>query len=406
MWLNHPLQRIMLATLLVSAGLRAQPHYPDLGRLATPTEIKAWDIDVRADFKGLPVGRGSAAKGSELWENKCASCHGVFGESNQVFPPLVGGTTASDMAQGRVAAMTNGTAPYRTTLMKVSQVSTLWDYINRAMPWNAPKSLSTDEVYAVTAYLLNLGGIVADDFVLSQDTIAAVQASLPNRNGKTMQHGLWHVQGKPDVNAIACVKHCGNGRVSSALPDYARNAHGNLAEQNRSYGPYRGIDTTQAPSLEPITSRITTSMPISRVTPMATSMTAVPASMLLAHEARPTPPSSINTAATSTTAAAGTLATTVTAKTVSPPPTASAAQINALLNTHNCTACHGMTQKIVGPALSAITKKYASQPNAAAYLAEKITAGSQNVWGTIPMPAQTLPAQDIARIVQWLMQPQ
>ena len=69
--------------------------------------------------------------------------------------------------------------------MKVSSVSTLWDYINRAMPWNAPKSLSTEEVYAVTAYLLNLGGVLPDNFVLSDRNIAEVQQRLPNRNGMT-----------------------------------------------------------------------------------------------------------------------------------------------------------------------------------------------------------------------------
>ena len=67
--------------------------FPGIGRAATPQEVAAWDIDVRPDFKGLPAGSGSVAKGQEVWEAKCASCHGVFGESNQVFNPLVGGTT-------------------------------------------------------------------------------------------------------------------------------------------------------------------------------------------------------------------------------------------------------------------------------------------------------------------------
>jgi cytochrome c len=87
----------------------------------------------------------------------------VFGESNEVFSPIVGGTTADDIRTGRVASLNDGSFPGRTTLMKLSTLSTLWDYINRAMPWNAPKSLTPDEVYAVTAYMLSLGGIVADD---------------------------------------------------------------------------------------------------------------------------------------------------------------------------------------------------------------------------------------------------
>ena len=147
--------------------------------------MAAWDIDVRPDFKGLPKGTGSVAQGKDVWEAKCASCHGIFGESNEVFTPLVGGTTEDDVKTGRVARLTDPAFPGRTTLMKVSTISTLWDYIHRAMPWNAPKSLKPDEVYAVTAFLLNLGGVVPDDFVLSDRNIAEAQQLLPNRNGMT-----------------------------------------------------------------------------------------------------------------------------------------------------------------------------------------------------------------------------
>src|SRR5690242_17270221 len=113
----------------------------NVGRPATPAEIKAWDIDVRPDFKGLPPGSGSVAQGQKIWDDKCASCHGTFGESNEVFTPLVGGTTAEDIRTGRVKTLVTGDVA-RTTLMKVATLSTLWDYIRRAMPWNAPKSLS------------------------------------------------------------------------------------------------------------------------------------------------------------------------------------------------------------------------------------------------------------------------
>jgi S-disulfanyl-L-cysteine oxidoreductase SoxD len=236
MWRN------VFLTVLLFVGV-VQAQLPNLGREATPAEIAAWNIDVRADFRGLPKGAGSVAKGNDVWDAKCASCHGVFGESNAVFPPLVGGTTKDDMTKGRVAGMINGTAPYRTTLMKVSQLSTLWDYINRAMPWTAPKSLSTEEVYAVTAYLLNLGGIVPDDFTLSDQNIAQVQATLPNRNGKTTKHGLWDVKSKGDTRNTACMRNCGEGKVTSTMPDYAKSVHGNLAEQDRPYGPYRGMVT-------------------------------------------------------------------------------------------------------------------------------------------------------------------
>ena len=81
---------------------------------------KAWDIDVRADFKGLPAGSGSVAKGQDVWEAKCANCHGIFGESNEVFSPIVGGTTKDDVRTGRVANLLRPDYPQRTTLMKVS----------------------------------------------------------------------------------------------------------------------------------------------------------------------------------------------------------------------------------------------------------------------------------------------
>ena len=152
-----------------------KPLQSGIGRTATPAEIKAWDIDVRPDFKGLPKGSGSVAKGMDVWESKCASCHGIFGESNEVFSPIVGGTNKDDIRTGRVARLNDPSFPGRTTLMKLSSVSTLWDYINRAMPWTQPKSLSTEEVYAVTAYILNMGGVVSDSFTLSDQNMAEVQ---------------------------------------------------------------------------------------------------------------------------------------------------------------------------------------------------------------------------------------
>lgn len=236
----------VLAALAVAVALpaAAQARYPGIGRAATPAEIAAWDIDVRTDFKGLPKGSGSVAKGEILWEGKCAACHGTFGESNEVFAPLVGGTTAEDIRTGRVKALVTGDVA-RTTLMKVSTVSTLWDYINRAMPWNAPKSLATDEVYAVLAYLLNLGDIVPADFTLSNENIVEVQKRMPNRHGMQREHGLWDVKGKPDVRNVACMKDCPvTATVASALPEHAIGTHGNLRDQNRPVGPARGLDTS------------------------------------------------------------------------------------------------------------------------------------------------------------------
>ncbi|MBI1773482.1 MAG: c-type cytochrome [Burkholderiales bacterium] len=230
------------ASLTVSAE-----NYSGIGRAATTKEVAAWDIDVRPDFKGLPKGRGSVDQGQQVWDGKCASCHGTFGESNQVFAPIVGGTTKDDVKNGRVAALTGNSQPQRTTLMKVATVSTLWDYINRAMPWNAPKTLTTDEVYAVTAYMLNMGGIVADDFVMSDENIAEVQKRMPNRDGMTEKHGLWQTNGKPDVKNTACMKEClKEVKITSELPAFARSANGNPVEQNRTVGAVRGVDLNKA----------------------------------------------------------------------------------------------------------------------------------------------------------------
>ena len=358
------------AVLLLGSGLAtAQPGYSGIGRAATPREVAAWDIDVRPDFKGLPKGSGSVAQGMVIWEDKCASCHGVFGESNQTFSPLVGGTTAQDIQTGHAARLNDAAYPGRTTLMKVSTLSTLWDYINRAMPWTAPKSLQPDEVYAVTAYLLNLGGIVPDDLTLSDRNVAEVQQLLPNRNGVTTDHGLWPGRassqggvgtgigngGKPDVQALACMKDCAaEPMIASFLPEFARNAHGNLAEQNRRIGAQRGADTSRPAAASAALARQDTATGVG------------------------TAPSPVSAA-----------------------PSASGAAL-ALLQRNNCLACHGVDSKIVGPSLREVAKKYADRADAVAYLSGKIRSGGSGLWGQIPMPAQTLKEADAGKIAQWL----
>jgi cytochrome c551/c552 len=352
----------MVLVLLAAPGAAwAQaPVYTGIGRAATPAEVRTWDIDVRPDFKGLPAGSGTVAKGQDVWEAKCASCHGIFGESNEIFSPIVGGTTKDDLRTGRVARLNDPSFPGRTTLMKLATVSTLWDYINRAMPWNQPKSLSVEEVYAVTAYILNLGGVVPDDFTLSDRTIRDVQRMLPNRNGMTTEHGLWPGAGigvrKPDVTARACMKDCATDtKVASFLPDFARDAHGNLAEQNRLVGAQRGADTTQPPRAA-----------------------AAPG------DAR---------------------ATTVAAATASAPAKPAAAAPNAawaLAQKHTCTACHGLDSKLVGPSFVDIAARHAARADAVDYLTAKIRAGGAGVWGPIPMPPQSLGDADAKSIAQWL----
>ncbi len=318
---------------------------------------------MRPDFKGLPVGRGSVEKGQDIWEAKCEQCHGVFGESNQVFSPLVGGMTADDVKTGHVARLLDPSFPGRTTLMKVATVSTLWDYINRAMPWNAPKSLTPDEVYSVTAFLLNLGGVVPDDFTLSNTNMAEAQARMPNRNGMTTDHALWpgkEFGGKPvpDVKAVACMNNCvADVKIASNLPDFARNAHGNLAEQNREVGAQHGAQTNR-PEVK------------------------AGASSAESKVAAATP---------------ATPAVSPTSKTESSGVDGKAAL--ALATKNVCTACHGVSQKIVGPAFADIAKKHAGKAD---YIAAKIRSGGSGVWGPIPMPAQTLSDTEIKVIATWL----
>lgn len=241
------------ALLGAAAAGQAGDAYPGIGRAATASELAAWDRDVRPDFKGLPAGRGSVAEGQPLWEARCAACHGVFGESNEWMQPLAGGTGAEDMRRGRVARLADPAYPQRSSLMKLATLSTLWDTIARSMPWNAPGTLSVDETYAVTAYLLHLGDIVDADFVLDRDSIARVQQRLPNRDGMQVAHALWPggLTGsaqRPDTQARACRRACpAPQRVVGFPAGHARDSHGDLAGQNRLVGAQRGAAASAAP---------------------------------------------------------------------------------------------------------------------------------------------------------------
>ncbi|MGU3861369.1 c-type cytochrome [Pseudomonas aeruginosa] len=244
-------EALLLCALLAGSAAAAEDPFQGIGRAATPDEVRAWDIDVRADFLGLPAGSASVAEGKQIFAEKCAACHGAEGESNAMFTPLIGGTDAQDVEVGRVQALSAGPSRERTVFMKTATLSSLFDYIQRAMPWTEPKSLQPDEVYGVLAYLLNLAQIVPADFVLNQANMAEVQALLPNRNGMTNDHGLWPGApasqggmgngGTPDVQAEACMQDCSEEiKLSPPVPPPMRQAQGNPAEQNRSFGAVRG----------------------------------------------------------------------------------------------------------------------------------------------------------------------
>ena len=294
----------------------AVPLQFGFGKPATAQEIAGWDIDVRPDGTGLPKGRGSVAQGQAIYDEKCASCHGTFGESNSYMQIAGGvGTLATDQ-------------PVRTTGSKLNYATTLWDYINRAMPFTAPQTLQPDEVYALTAYVLNLNDIVPADAVLDADSLPRV--TMPNRDGFTTDHGFMRRDGKPDTHNVPCMKDCVQAvRLSSEMPDYARDQHGNLAEQARAVGAAGAGGTKTAAGAR--------------------------AGLDLAKAA-------------------------------------------------SCTACHGVTEKLVGPGFREVATRYAGDTAAESRLVAKVRNGGTGAWGGIPMPAQPQVKDSDARaLVQWIL---
>lgn len=181
------LRGLIAAGLVAALPLLAAPAAADglgLGRAATPAEVAAWDIDVRPDGAGLPEGAGDAYTGEEVFAEKCAYCHGDFGEGVDRWPVLAGGqgTLTSDR-------------PVKTIGSYWPYLSTVWDYIYRAMPFGAAQSLTPDEVYAITAYLLYMNDVIEDDtFVLSRESFGEIR--LPNE-------GNFFMDDRPDTPTLA-----------------------------------------------------------------------------------------------------------------------------------------------------------------------------------------------------------
>jgi S-disulfanyl-L-cysteine oxidoreductase SoxD len=159
-----------LVAAALTLGLLAAPAFAsDFGRPATRAEIKLWDIDVAPDGKGLPVGGGTVAQGKQVFADNCAACHGDNGQGG-IKDRLAGG-------QGTLASG----APVKTVGSFWPYATTLYDYIHRAMPYPTPGSLSTDDTYAVTAYILSLNGIVPPDGKVDKDSLPKIK--MPNRDG-------------------------------------------------------------------------------------------------------------------------------------------------------------------------------------------------------------------------------
>lgn len=180
----------LAAPALAQSG---KPRNYGIGHAATNEQIAGWDIDVRPDGQGAPPGRGSVKEGEKVYMERCAACHGEFGESAGRWPQL---------AQGKGTLATHD--PVKTVGSYFPYVSSVFDYVRRSMPFGDAQSLSTDELYAVVAFVLNLNDIVDDNFVLSKETWDKVK--MPNQGGffdddrKTAEKAFW--------NKNPCMKDC------------------------------------------------------------------------------------------------------------------------------------------------------------------------------------------------------
>jgi S-disulfanyl-L-cysteine oxidoreductase SoxD len=175
-----------MLVLALTTSAHAQGHYW-IGRLATSEEIAGWNIDIDRHGNNLPPGSGSVSRGREVFEQQCAACPGAKGEGG-VGDRLAGG-------QGTMATP----KPVRTVGSYWPYAPTLFDYIRRAMPQNAPQSLSNDDVYSVSAYILNLNGLLSANGTLDAKKLSAIR--MPNRN-------MFGGDPRPDVRNPACMTGC------------------------------------------------------------------------------------------------------------------------------------------------------------------------------------------------------
>ena len=187
-------KKLLIFSLIVIIPnlLIAKERKFNLGKIATKTEIAGWDIDVRPDGLGAPIGSGSAIIGEEVYAEQCASCHGDFGEGLDRWPELVGGEDSLDTHD-----------PVKTTGSYWPYASTMYDYIYRAMPFGVAQSLTHDETYQVVAYLLYMNEIIEEDFILNDKNIGKIK--MPNVEGFLMPDP------RPDIANISgnpCMKNC------------------------------------------------------------------------------------------------------------------------------------------------------------------------------------------------------
>ena len=178
-------------TFVFLAGVNAADRPFGLGSLATTEQVSGWDIDVRPDGKGAPIGSGNAIEGEEIYAERCAACHGDFGEGIDRWPILAGGLDSLTSED-----------PVKTVGSYWPYASTAYDYIYRAMPFGEAQSLTHNETYQVVAYILNMSDIIDEEFILSNETIGKVK--MPNQKGFMMPDP--RPDGQPKGNP--CMNNC------------------------------------------------------------------------------------------------------------------------------------------------------------------------------------------------------
>ena len=202
---------LVMISLSISFSSHAENRKYNIGKLATKTEIAGWDIDVRPDGVGALKGSGNAIDGEEIYVNRCAACHGDFGEGVDRWPVLVGG-------DGTLASHD----PEKTTGSYWPYASTIFDYVYRSMPFGEAQTLTHNETYKLVAYLLNMNEIIDEDFVLSDKNIGKIK--MPNASGFLLPDP------RPDVTKYKdgqpCMKNCdvplkiiGKARDIDVTPD-------------------------------------------------------------------------------------------------------------------------------------------------------------------------------------------
>jgi len=168
--MSMPSRLVTASASLLVLSSAALAEGPGLGRVCTPDEIASWDVSISPDGAGLPPGRGTPKQGEAVYAEKCVACHGEKGAGKP-----------NDQLVGGRGSLSGEQAPVKTVGSFWPYATTLFDYVRRAMPLNAPKSLSNDEVYAVSAYILQLNGIIGEADAMDAQTLPQVQ--MPNRDG-------------------------------------------------------------------------------------------------------------------------------------------------------------------------------------------------------------------------------